>query len=686
MVKSTHELQRKRAAKKKSKPVVYTKRFMTELQSTIAYGAYDSKEILGAGESSSQRMLADKMSEIYFPSTDPDDPRVSHVELFLEREQKYKFLFEETDKGVATIPETLHQLKGKEITVEDDCVNVSMLTRKNLSNPIDISSETLFRHAKDVEANAKKAFALCTSASSPYKDFKGSFASGTTWETYIEWVRVEMFKILEEDKIVEVIDEDDPDALPSVSVDESDKVKDDSNKKKSARKKDESDEDFDPDEDDDDDGDEDDGESVAATIVTKDNDDTVPYDWIFKGYIAFALWGHIHIPGGEKYKSLLMSSIDGEEKVKGGTRKELRNMKTARAAIDRLLEKRGDKKDGDKKDDAGAIDKQLADLLMKGRLETQKQKMFQSKVDQFQYQIDFINTKMRNIKDELDMLDSDDAEGKKELKKQWKKCKDEREAIFQKLTELTQAENSRREGVQVEWDESKDAFDNATCLTMDTSLHVQHTKSSPTKAGGSTEKVSAGSQQTEGADINMITSQSSIMPKDAPSNQNASQSFTIITNVVTNSHKEKTELVENAIGVLPTGKCSFCVNQSSHHYCREERSGTNTYLRGKEVCGKIMCHLCILEWPGSSEEYRGVCVECKERNDKKDKEHEKEAVQSKAVSLRGVCKNPKNTKAKATKKGTSRSSTNTSTVQRRNYKRSCNGDAGGRGSRSRKKR
>ena len=242
----------------------------------------------------------------------------------------------------------------------------------------------------------------------------------------------------------EVIDDDDPDALPSVSVDESDKVKDDSKKKKSARKKDQSDEDLDPDEDDDDDGDEDDGKTVVATIVTKDNDDTVPYDWMFKGYIAFALWGHIPIPGGEKYKSLLMSSIDGEEKVKGGTRKELRNMRQARAAIDRALDKRGDKKDGDKKDDAGAIDKQLADLLMKGRLETQKQKLYQSKVDQFQYEIDFINTKMRNVKDELDMLDSDDADEKKELKKQWKKCKDEREDIFQKLTELTQAENTRR--------------------------------------------------------------------------------------------------------------------------------------------------------------------------------------------------------------------------------------------------
>ena len=72
-----------------------------------------------------------------------------------------------------------------------------MLTRKNLSNPIDISAETLLRHAKDVEANAKKAFSICTADNSPYKDFNGTFSSGTTWENYIEWVRVEMFKLLE---------------------------------------------------------------------------------------------------------------------------------------------------------------------------------------------------------------------------------------------------------------------------------------------------------------------------------------------------------------------------------------------------------------------------------------------------------------------------------------------------------
>ena len=73
------------------KKVQYTKRFMTKLQCTIAYGAYDLKDILGAGQSSSARMLAEKMANLYFLSTQKEDPWVLHVELFLEREQKYSF-------------------------------------------------------------------------------------------------------------------------------------------------------------------------------------------------------------------------------------------------------------------------------------------------------------------------------------------------------------------------------------------------------------------------------------------------------------------------------------------------------------------------------------------------------------------------------------------------------------------
>ena len=132
--------------KKKKKPRNndYTKRFMTELQCTIAYGVYDSPNISGAGDSVSQAMLKDRLVDTYFPYTKKDDPRLSHVELFLGQEQKYKYLFEEGDGGIPTIPEKLHRLKGREIGIEPKCINTSMLTSKNKSNRIDILGYTLF--------------------------------------------------------------------------------------------------------------------------------------------------------------------------------------------------------------------------------------------------------------------------------------------------------------------------------------------------------------------------------------------------------------------------------------------------------------------------------------------------------------------------------------------------------------
>ena len=70
--------------KKKKNGVQYTKQFMTELQSTIAYGVYDSENISGSSDSvSRQMMLTEKMAELYFPCNDEFDPCVSHVELFL---------------------------------------------------------------------------------------------------------------------------------------------------------------------------------------------------------------------------------------------------------------------------------------------------------------------------------------------------------------------------------------------------------------------------------------------------------------------------------------------------------------------------------------------------------------------------------------------------------------------------
>ena len=128
--------------KKKVRRNDYTKRLMTKLQSTVAYGVYDSPDISGLGDSGSQAMLRDKLVDAYFPSSNKDDPRLSHVELFLGQEQKYKYLFEEGYSGIPTIPEKLHRLKNREIGIEKNCINTSMLTRKNKLNTMDISSYT----------------------------------------------------------------------------------------------------------------------------------------------------------------------------------------------------------------------------------------------------------------------------------------------------------------------------------------------------------------------------------------------------------------------------------------------------------------------------------------------------------------------------------------------------------------
>ena len=226
-----------------------------------------------------------------------------------------------------------------------------------------------------------------------------------------------MYHILEADKVYEVNDED-PDAIPTVSMDDNDDVKDDGRRKGKGAKGKVSDEDYDPNKDGDDDRADGLNKVVEVVVVAEENGNDVPYEWMFKGYIAFALWGYIPIPGGDKYKSLVMCSVDGDESnIEGGTRKALRKKSIERASIDRALDKRGEKKS-----EHNAVDKQLADLLTKGRFETQRQKLYQTKVDQLQYQIDFQDRKMDDIKDEMAMLDADDVDDKKELKKQWKAC------------------------------------------------------------------------------------------------------------------------------------------------------------------------------------------------------------------------------------------------------------------------
>ena len=113
--------------------------------------------------------------------------------------------------------ECFHCHIGKEIPIETGCVDRLLLTRKNLSSLVDIKANTLYRHAKEVEANCKKALSLCMRNDSPYKNFNGTFPSGTNWMDYLCWIRKKMCNFgnscdtLIEDKVNDDDNDDDID-------------------------------------------------------------------------------------------------------------------------------------------------------------------------------------------------------------------------------------------------------------------------------------------------------------------------------------------------------------------------------------------------------------------------------------------------------------------------------------------
>ena len=110
------------------------------------------------------------------------------------------------------IPEILHCLHDIIISVKNDCIDKTLLTRRNLSNFVDIQPSTLFRHAKEVEANCKKALAICLAEDSPYRSYDGIFPSGTNREDYLLWLRKKMYLATTNTTMEDLVDDDDLDS------------------------------------------------------------------------------------------------------------------------------------------------------------------------------------------------------------------------------------------------------------------------------------------------------------------------------------------------------------------------------------------------------------------------------------------------------------------------------------------
>ena len=195
--------------------------------------------------------------------------------------------------------------------VDPDCMNFGLLTRKNKSNPANISANTRYLNAKKVEANCKKDFALCMGSSSPCKNFFGTFHSGTNWFDYLHWVIDKMDvdlvnKSLNSDSERDESDDDTGDNVESASVTTGGDVT---------------------------------GVGGSAGIVVGGSVDTSVY---FKGFIAFALWGYILPTGGDEFKSVIICSVvnDMEGMNQDTSRDSTKKMELDEKKRDRELDKR----------------------------------------------------------------------------------------------------------------------------------------------------------------------------------------------------------------------------------------------------------------------------------------------------------------------------------------------------------
>ena len=103
----------KSPSRKQKTNTLVSKRLQTELQSLIGYSCYNSNSVLKCGKSAKKLTIMNKMYELYMPSPNPDDDRLSSVELFLEGKGRFRYFFEkknQTLKQQTTITKAFHNL------------------------------------------------------------------------------------------------------------------------------------------------------------------------------------------------------------------------------------------------------------------------------------------------------------------------------------------------------------------------------------------------------------------------------------------------------------------------------------------------------------------------------------------------------------------------------------------------
>jgi hypothetical protein len=207
---------KKRAANKlESLKFVGGTKLMKELQKTLYFAAYDT--IVSSGNSITEKKQKELLAEAIIGDGNPDV--MTLTEQMVSGINQFTHLYENVDASVnddrnassssltggnnggtprqnkilrdCYFPQTTDGGKISIYANMSNGITKGLLSAKSMKNPVDISTVTMMRGAKEVLRNGRKALACATDSDSDYKD--GKLPSGRTLADYHKYIRQSMF-------------------------------------------------------------------------------------------------------------------------------------------------------------------------------------------------------------------------------------------------------------------------------------------------------------------------------------------------------------------------------------------------------------------------------------------------------------------------------------------------------------
>ena len=272
---------------------------LKELQSVIAFRCYESLDAKGMQKPEQE----EKVYELYHGTASED--AIGMAKKFFMGTEMFEGIYDEVTDEVSgesykVLKRIFHCSENVYKCSEDipEAINMKNLTANTSTDRTLLTGRAILSAAKKIEAVGRKVLAHVMK-SSKYSDpnFK---VSGEGWEDYLKFCRYMMIK--EEENTIDLVESED-------AEDEGGEVAD--NKQTTSAEEGKGKEEAAEEED-----------KKPAAVMTEDELQEAVKAWsgygTFKGYMAWALWGHIPKPGLEDFKATKFMVTDASASISGG--------------------------------------------------------------------------------------------------------------------------------------------------------------------------------------------------------------------------------------------------------------------------------------------------------------------------------------------------------------------------------